>query len=192
MSTRYPPAFLDELRARSDLVQVVSGYVSLKKNGKRYWGLCPFHGEKTASFSVDSEAQMYYCFGCKAGGNVIQFVMEMEKMTFPEAVTYLADQLHMPVPEMRDTHSGPYAFMSAPRRSVISPYASSHDIRSHFPLPRGPMRRMGCRRRSGWYICSMMLRPLTQARPRLRGPSGSGRTRTTLPSLTVRRCIQPP
>ena len=70
MASRFPPAWMDELRARSDIVQTVSGYVALKKNGKKYWGLCPFHGEKTASFSVDPEMQLYYCFGCKAGGTV--------------------------------------------------------------------------------------------------------------------------
>lgn len=102
MAGRYPPAWLDELRSRSDLVQTVSGYVSLKKNGKKYWGLCPFHGEKTASFSVDEEAQLYYCFGCKAGGNVFTFISEMEHLSFHEAVELLADRAHLPLPEMLD------------------------------------------------------------------------------------------
>ncbi len=97
---RFPAAWLDTLRERSDIVQIVSGYVSLKKNGKKYWGLCPFHGEKTASFSVDEEKQLYYCFGCKAGGTVINFIMDMERLTFPEAVELLAERAHMPVPEM--------------------------------------------------------------------------------------------
>ncbi|MBQ3705904.1 MAG: DNA primase [Clostridia bacterium] len=100
MAERYPPAWLEELRTRSDLVQVVSGYVALKKKGKRYWGLCPFHGEKTASFSVDEEAQLYYCFGCKAGGSVFTFVSEMEHLSFSEAVEYLADRAHMALPQM--------------------------------------------------------------------------------------------
>ncbi len=99
---RFPAAWLDELRSRADIVQVVSGYVTLKKNGHRYWGLCPFHGEKTASFSVDEDAQLYYCFGCKAGGNVIQFVMDMERLEFYDAVKLLADQVHMPLPQMED------------------------------------------------------------------------------------------
>ena len=102
MASRYPAGWLDELRSRSDLVQVVSGYVALKKNGRKYWGLCPFHGEKTASFSVDGEAQLYYCFGCKAGGNVFSFVMDMERLSFSEAVEQLAERAHMPVPEMID------------------------------------------------------------------------------------------
>ena len=102
MAGRFPSAWLDELRARADIVQVISGYVPLKKNGHRYWGLCPFHGEKTASFSVDSERQLYYCFGCKASGSVIQFVMDIERLEFPVAVKHLADQLHMPLPQMEN------------------------------------------------------------------------------------------
>ncbi|MDO5143861.1 MAG: DNA primase [bacterium] len=99
---RFPVAWLDELRSRADIVQVISGYVPLKKNGHRYWGLCPFHGEKTASFSVDPELQLYYCFGCKATGTVIQFVMDMERLEYADAVKHLADQLHMPLPQMVD------------------------------------------------------------------------------------------
>lgn len=102
MASRFPSAWLDELRSRADIVQVVSGYVTLKRNGHKYWGLCPFHGEKTASFSVDPEQQLYYCFGCKAGGSVITFIMEMERLSFYDAVKYLADQLHMPLPQMED------------------------------------------------------------------------------------------
>ncbi len=99
---RFPAAWLDELRSRADIVQIVGQYVSLKRNGHRHWGLCPFHGEKTASFSVDQERQMYYCFGCKAGGSVIQFVMDIERLEFQDAVKHLADQLHMPLPQMEE------------------------------------------------------------------------------------------
>ena len=100
MSSRYPAAWLDELRSRSDIVQLVSGYVALNKKGRKYWGLCPFHGEKTPSFSVDGEHQLYYCFGCKAGGNVFHFYMEMEHCSFSEAVEQLAERAHMVLPEM--------------------------------------------------------------------------------------------
>ena len=100
MSSRYPAAWLDELRSRSDIVQIVSGYVALNKKGRKYWGLCPFHGEKTPSFSVDGERQLYYCFGCKAGGNVFHFYMEMEHCSFSEAVAQLADRAHMTLPEL--------------------------------------------------------------------------------------------
>ena len=102
MPRRFPSQWLDELRAKSDIVDVVSAYVPLKKNGARYWGLCPFHGEKTASFSVNPELQLYYCFGCKAGGSVIQFVMDIEKLDFAEAVEHLADRAHMPLPQMQE------------------------------------------------------------------------------------------
>ncbi len=100
MAGRFPPAWLDELRARADIVEVVSGYVPLKKNGHRYVGLCPFHNEKTPSFNVDGQKQVYYCFGCKAGGSVIQFVMDIERMEFAEAVAHLAERLHIPLPEL--------------------------------------------------------------------------------------------
>ena len=98
----YPRAWLDDLYQRADIVDVVSAYVPLKRNGTRYWGLCPFHHEKTPSFSVTPGLNLYYCFGCKAGGNVLQFIMEMEHLSYPEAVEYLADRLHMPVPEMTE------------------------------------------------------------------------------------------
>ena len=102
MAGRYPPAWLEELRSRNDIVQTISGYVALKKKGKKYWGLCPFHGEKTASFSVDGEQQLYYCFGCKAGGTVINFLMEMERLTYHEAVEQLAARARMPLPQMME------------------------------------------------------------------------------------------
>ena len=102
MAGRIPAAWLDELYARADIVSVVSGYLPLKKDGRRYWGLCPFHHEKTPSFSVNADLNLYYCFGCKAGGNVVQFVMEMERCSFIEAVKLLADRMHMPFPEMED------------------------------------------------------------------------------------------
>ena len=100
LAGRFPPGWLDELRERADIVQVVSRYVQLNPKGGRYWGLCPFHGEKTASFSVSPQRQMYYCFGCHAGGSAINFVMEMEHLEFRDAVKLLAEQFHMEIPEM--------------------------------------------------------------------------------------------
>lgn len=100
MASFYPQEFLDRVRQSADIVQVVGEYVVLKKNGRRHWGLCPFHGEKTASFSVDEERQMYYCFGCHAAGNVFHFVMAMEHMEFAEAVAHLASRANLPLPEM--------------------------------------------------------------------------------------------
>ena len=102
MAGRFPTAWMDDFYSRVDIVQVVSAYVPLKKNGSRYWGLCPFHHEKTPSFSVNGEQNLYYCFGCKAGVNVVQFVEEMEHLTYREAVEYLAKQIHMPIPETQE------------------------------------------------------------------------------------------
>lgn len=107
MAGRFPNEWIDEVRDRSDIISVVSEYVTLQKKGSKHWGLCPFHGEKTPSFSVDQEKQMYYCFGCHAGGNVITFVMAMERMEFPEAVKHLAERAHMPIPETTREDTGP-------------------------------------------------------------------------------------
>jgi DNA primase len=76
----FPDAWMTELLSKSDIVALVSEYVSLKPKGRRMWGCCPFHNEKTPSFSVDADKQLYYCFGCHAGGSAIQFVMETEKL----------------------------------------------------------------------------------------------------------------
>lgn len=88
----YPDDVIEEVRTRNDIVDVISQYVNLKKKGANYFGLCPFHNEKSPSFSVSPGKQMYYCFGCGAGGNVITFVMEYENYSFVEAVKYLADR----------------------------------------------------------------------------------------------------
>ena len=95
----FPESWLNELLSKNDIVTVVSSYVELKPKGRRFWGLCPVHGEKTASFSVSPERQLYYCFGCHIGGSVIQFIMDVEHMTFPEAVEFLANRSGMAMPE---------------------------------------------------------------------------------------------
>ena len=96
----FPEAFLTELTDRSDIVDVVSGYVRLnKKSGSNLFGLCPFHSEKTPSFSVSPDKQIYHCFGCGKGGGVINFIMEIENLTYPEAVEFLARRANMPIPE---------------------------------------------------------------------------------------------
>ncbi len=91
--------FLDELAARNDIVEIVSQYVALKKSGANYFGLCPFHNEKTPSFSVSPDKQIFHCFGCGAGGGVITFVMKAEGLEFPDAVRFLAARAGMQVPE---------------------------------------------------------------------------------------------
>jgi DNA primase len=98
-----PPDIVARVREASDIVEVISRFLPLKKQGKRYVALCPFHSEKAPSFSVSSDKQLYYCFGCHAGGNVISFLMAHEKMEFTEAVKYLADQAGIKIPERRET-----------------------------------------------------------------------------------------
>ena len=97
----FPQRFLDEVASRSDIVDVVSSYVTLTKKGGNYFGLCPFHNEKTGSFSVSADKQIYHCFGCKHGGGVINFIMEIENLSFPDAVRLLAKRANLEVPEDR-------------------------------------------------------------------------------------------
>ena len=101
---RYSDETLDEIRNRLDIVALVSEYVSLKKSGKSYKGLCPFHQEKTPSFLVDVERQIFHCFGCGEGGNIFTFIMKMERLNFPEAVRMLARKagVALPVSEKRN------------------------------------------------------------------------------------------
>ena len=96
----FSESFLQELTERSDIVDVVGSYVRLgKKSGANLFGLCPFHSEKTPSFSVSPDRQIYHCFGCGKGGGVINFIMEIENLTFPEAVEFLAKRAGMAIPE---------------------------------------------------------------------------------------------
>lgn len=96
----YPDEVIEEVRVKNDIVDVISGYVKLQKKGANYFGLCPFHNEKSPSFSVSPGKQMYYCFGCGAGGNVLTFVMEYENYTFQEALHHLADRAGVNLPKM--------------------------------------------------------------------------------------------
>ncbi|MFW5671900.1 MAG: DNA primase, partial [Acetivibrio ethanolgignens] len=95
----YPEELVEEVRQRNDIVDVISSYVKLTKRGSNYMGLCPFHGEKTPSFSVSRQKQMYHCFGCGVGGNVFTFLMEYENYTFVEAMKYLAQRAGVQLPE---------------------------------------------------------------------------------------------
>ncbi len=95
----FPPSFIDELVARNPIEDVVGQYVSLKRSGSNLFGLCPFHGEKTASFSVAPDKGIYYCFGCHKGGGAINFMMELEGLSYPDAVRSLAKRAGMEVPE---------------------------------------------------------------------------------------------
>ena len=97
---RYSDDIIEEVRSRNDIVDVISQYVKLTRKGSSYFGLCPFHNEKTPSFSVTPGKQMYYCFGCGAGGNVFNFIMEYENFTFGEALKYLADRAGVELPRI--------------------------------------------------------------------------------------------
>ena len=97
---RYSDDIIEEVRQKNDIVDVVSQYVKLTRKGSSYFGLCPFHNEKTPSFSVTPGKQMYYCFGCGAGGNVFNFIMEYENYTFGEALKYLADRAGVELPQI--------------------------------------------------------------------------------------------
>ena len=97
---RYSDDLVEEIRMKNDIVDVISGYVKLTRRGSSYFGLCPFHNEKSPSFSVSPGKQMYYCFGCGAGGNVFTFLMEYENFTFVEALKFLADRAGVELPQM--------------------------------------------------------------------------------------------
>ena len=98
MAGLIPQSFIDNLLSRTDIVDVVDQRVPLKKQGNNYTACCPFHQEKTPSFSVNQERQFYYCFGCGAGGNAIGFIMDYDKIDFPIAVETLAKDLGLEVP----------------------------------------------------------------------------------------------
>ena len=94
--------WIQELLAKVNLVDLIGEYVTLQNKSGRWWACCPFHNEKTPSFSVTPDKGFFHCFGCGKGGNAIHFIMEQEKMTFPEACRYLADKVKLPVPDVKD------------------------------------------------------------------------------------------
>ena len=100
---RYTDEFLQEVKDRNDIIDVVESYIPLKKKGNNYWGLCPFHNEKTASFSVYPPKQIFHCFGCGEGGDVISFVMKYENASYPEAVRILAERAGMQIVEKEES-----------------------------------------------------------------------------------------
>ncbi len=141
----FPQNFLDELTARSDIVDVVSSYVTLTRKGANLFGLCPFHNEKTGSFSVSPDKQIYHCFGCKKGGGVINFIMEIENLTYPDAVRHLAQRSGMQVPEEdrdgteklrrrllalnRDAARFYYQTLQSPEGAAVQAYLEKRQIR---------------------------------------------------------------
>ncbi|WP_029231551.1 DNA primase [Butyrivibrio sp. VCB2006] len=113
---RYSDEIIEEVRSRNDIVDVIGQYVHLQKKGANHFGLCPFHNEKSGSFSVSSHKQMYYCFGCGAGGNVITFLMKYDNLTFQEAVKQLADRAGIKLPEEDDS---PQAKAMRDKRQIL-------------------------------------------------------------------------
>ncbi len=99
---RYPQTFIDDLKRQADIVRVINDYVTLKKKGANWMACCPFHQEKTPSFSVNPSKEIYYCFGCSQGGSVFNFVMEMERVSFPEAIRIVAEKVGVPLPVMEE------------------------------------------------------------------------------------------
>ncbi|MEO7971288.1 MAG: DNA primase [bacterium] len=99
---RYPQTFIDDLKRQADIVRVIQDYVRLKKKGANWMACCPFHKEKTPSFSVSPTKEIFYCFGCHKGGSVFNFVMEMERVAFPEAIKIVAEKSGMPLPKLID------------------------------------------------------------------------------------------
>ena len=110
-----PQDFIVDLVARTNIVDVISARIKIKKKGKDYWGNCPFHNEKTPSFSVSEKKQIYYCFGCGAGGYTIDFIMQYERLSFPEAIEELATLQGITVPyvdKSPNQHSNKYNSMN--------------------------------------------------------------------------------
>jgi len=122
----YPEEIIEEIRSRNDIFDVISGYVKLQKKGSSYFGLCPFHNEKSGSFSVAPHKQMYYCFGCGAGGNVITFIMEYENFTFVEAVKLLADRAGITLPDAEYSEENRRAFDLKSRLFEINKLAATY------------------------------------------------------------------
>ncbi len=129
---KYDDQIIDEVRDRNDIVDVIGSYVSLKSRGRNsYFGLCPFHNEKSPSFHVDRERQMYYCFGCHQGGNVYTFLMEYNRLTFPEAVQELAQRAGISLPEQEQT---PEERQMADARTVLKEMNKQAAIYFHYLL----------------------------------------------------------
>ncbi|MFB4164895.1 DNA primase [Alteribacillus sp. JSM 102045] len=126
MAQYIPDETVAEVRKSLDIVEIISEYIQLKKQSKHYMGLCPFHGEKTPSFSVSPDRQLYHCFGCGAGGNVITFVMEIEKIGFVEAIGKLASKTGIPIPE-----SG-YSKSEQARSSAQAKKKEGHELAARF------------------------------------------------------------
>src|SRR6267143_626781 len=132
---RYPQTFIDDLKRQADIVRVIQDYVQLKKKGANWMACCPFHKEKTPSFSVSPTKEIFYCFGCHKGGSVFNFVMEMERVAFPEAIKIVADKTGMPLPKLIDgSSSWNQARKERSRATILSAAKSRTKHARHFVL----------------------------------------------------------
>ncbi|WP_116316533.1 DNA primase [Bacillus subtilis] len=127
MGNRIPDEIVDQVQKSADIVEVIGDYVQLKKQGRNYFGLCPFHGESTPSFSVSPDKQIFHCFGCGAGGNVFSFLRQMEGYSFAESVSHLADKYQIDFPDDITVHSG-----ARPESSGEQKMAEAHELLKKF------------------------------------------------------------
>ncbi|AKP66605.1 DNA primase [Companilactobacillus ginsenosidimutans] len=130
MATRIPQEFIDEVTSKTNIVDVVSRYVQLNKKGKNLFGLCPFHEERTPSFSVQENKQIFHCFSCGRGGNVFKFIMEIQDKSFPEAVVEVAQMSNIPVPEQFES-AGNQQYQSSDSRVLLQMQADASKLYSH-------------------------------------------------------------
>lgn len=129
MATRIPQEFIDEVTSKTNIVDVISKYVQLKKSGKNLFGLCPFHEERTPSFSVAEDKQIFHCFSCGRGGNVYKFIMEMENKTFPEAVIEVAQMGNISVPDQYEARNEQY--QNSDSQTLLKMYSDAAKLYSH-------------------------------------------------------------
>ena len=118
--------WLNELKRKNDLVSIASNYLRLEQKGNRFWACCPFHSEKTPSFSINNDEGFYHCFGCKESGDVIKFLQKMENIDFMDAVQILADRVGMEVPELQDKEKFDQAKKKKARLLSALDYAYKH------------------------------------------------------------------
>jgi len=135
-----PEEIIEDIKTRANIVEIVSEYVSLKKTGRNFVGLCPFHKEKSPSFTVNPEKQIFYCFGCGEGGNVVTFIMKTNEMTYPEAIRHLAVRLGIVIPTRRVTTSEKRSASEREKLNRINTMAAEH-FSKNFASARGKVAR---------------------------------------------------
>jgi len=131
----YPQHLLEDIRLAADIVGVISDYIALQKRGRNYWGLCPFHAEKTPSFSVNSDKQMFYCFGCRTGGSVFTFLTKIRNISFVEAVNILAERTGVSLPEKEQSPKESLARKKQKRLLDLLALAAEHYQKNLFKQP---------------------------------------------------------